>query len=146
MRVAISGSRAADPKRGREVGWSDYEFVEGVVKRLLEAGHTINVGDAPSGVDYHVLMAHETAPWADKYPSSSLNVYRARWDVEGRRAGHNRNEWMVSESEMLIALFAPVLPLTPGTHDAVRCAVKKGIPVHVYFEPVGWALGLPEGV
>lgn len=145
MRVAISGSRGPDPARGRPVGWTDFPFVEKVLKRLLEQGHTVNVGDAPSGVDYFVLMAHETAPWADRFPSSSLNVYRARWDVEGKRAGHNRNAWMISESDMLIALFAPTLPLTAGTYDAVQCALKKGIPVHTYFEPLGWAVGLPEG-
>ena len=138
MRVAISGSRGPDPKRGRPVGWTDFELVRSVVHKLLKDGHTINVGDAPSGVDAMVLEIHETDPEiADYYPSSSLQVYDARWGTEGRAAGHNRNKWMVSESDMLIALFAPTVPLTPGTSDAVKCAMAKGIPVHVYYEPLG---------
>jgi hypothetical protein len=130
MRVAISGSR----------GFTDGPLVERVVQRLLAAGHTINVGDAKSGVDYLVLMYHETAPWADEYGSDTLKVYEARWDIEGKRAGNNRNKWMVSESDMLVAMFAPELPLSPGTFNAVTHARAKGIPVHVYFEPLGWAV------
>lgn len=84
---------------------------------------------------------HETNPaFADEFPSDSLRVYEARWDIEGKRAGHNRNKWMVSESDMLVALFAPTLPLTRGTMNAVEHARAKGIPVHVYFAPLGWAV------
>jgi len=145
MRVAISGSRGPDLTRGRPVGWTDFDLVESVVRRLLSEGHTLNVGDAKSGVDAMVLEVHETAPWADAYASSTLKVYEARWNIEGKAAGHNRNKWMIDESDMLIALFAPVLPLTAGTSDAVQCALKRGIPVHTYFKPLGWAIGLPEG-
>jgi len=85
-------------------------------------------------------MAHNTEPWADEFPSDSLKVYEARWNIEGKRAGHNRNAWMIRESDMLIAFYAPTLPLTPGTTDAIECAKKKGIPIHVYFKPAGgWA-------
>lgn len=138
MRVAISGSRGPDPSRGRPTGWTDYDIIAKSVEHLLRVGHTINVGDAPSGVDYMVRMAHETEPWADEFPSSSLEVFEARWGIEGKGAGHNRNAWMISESDMLVAFFAPALPLTSGTYDAVQCAVQKGIPAHVYWEPVGW--------
>lgn len=139
MRVAISGSRGPDPSRGRPIGWTDFDLIGRTVERLLRAGHTINVGDAPSGVDAMVLEHHETNPaFADEFSGSTLTVYEARWEIEGKRAGHNRNAWMISESDMLIAFFAPVLPLTAGTYDAVQCAIKKGIPVHVYWEPVGW--------
>lgn len=138
MRVAISGSRGPDPSRGRPIGWTDYDLIAKSVERLLRAGHTINVGDAPSGVDHMVQMAHETEPWADEFPSNSLTVYPARWQIEGAVAGRNRNAWMVGESDMLVAFFAPTVPLTPGTYHAVTCAVKKGIDVHIYHESVGW--------
>lgn len=138
MRVAISGSRGPDPSRGRLTGWTDYDIIAKTVEHLLRAGHIINVGDAPSGVDRMVLMAHETEPFADEFSSDTLRVFAARWLIEGKSAGHNRNEWMISESDMLVAFFAPTLPLTAGTYDAVQCAIKRGIPVHVYWEPVGW--------
>lgn len=84
---------------------------------------------------------HETNPaFADEFASDTLTVYPARWQQEGKRAGHNRNAWMISESDWLIALYAPVLPLTPGTTNAIQHARKKDIPVHVYFEPLGWAV------
>lgn len=140
MRVAISGSRGPDPARGRPIGWTDFDLIGTVVERLLRAGHTINVGDAPSGVDAMVREHHETNPaFADEFASDTLKVYEARWQQEGKRAGHNRNAWMISESDMLVALYAPVLPLTPGTTDAINCARKRDIPVHVYFAPLGWA-------
>lgn len=140
MRVAISGSRGPDPSRGRPVGWTDFDTVRSVVHRLLGAGHTINVGDAPSGVDYMVNEIFESDPALENYPSSSRKVFEARWAIEGRRAGHNRNAWMIGESDMLVALYAPVLPLTPGTTDAIKLARDKDIPVHVYFPPMGWAV------
>lgn len=84
---------------------------------------------------------HETNPaFADEFASDTLKVYEARWQQEGKRAGHNRNAWMISESDMLIAMFAPTLPLTRGTMNAVENAQRKGIPVHVYFAPLGWAV------
>ena len=146
MRVAISGSRG--PGHNRPIGWTDFDLIHMTVRRLLEQGHTINVGDAKSGVDAMVLEVHETAPdVADYFPSSSLKVYEARWDKEGRAAGHNRNAWMISESDMLIAFFAPTIPLTRGTEDAVQCAMKANIPVHIYFAPLGgWMTTLPKGV
>lgn len=140
MRVAISGSRGPDPSRGRDIGWTDFDLVRSVVHRLLKGGHTINVGDAPSGVDYMVHEVFESDPELENYPSTSLKTYEARWQVEGKRAGHNRNAWMVSESDMLVCLFAPTLPLTPGTLNALTHGKKKDIPVHVYFAPIGWAV------
>ncbi len=138
MRVAISGSRGPDPSRGRPVGWTDFDTVRVIVHRLLRAGHTINVGDAPSGVDYMVHEVFESDPELENYPSTHLKTYEARWEIEGRRAGHNRNAWMISESDMLVALYAPVLPLTPGTTDAIDCARKKAIPINIFFPPLGW--------
>lgn len=145
MRVAISGSRGPDPSRGRPVGWTDFDIIDRTVARLLAQGHTLNVGDASSGVDAMVREAFDSNPEYEVYPSSHLKVYPARWAEEGKRAGHNRNGWMISESDMLIAFFAPVSPLTRGTTDAVRHALRKGIPVHVYYAPLGgWLTALPE--
>jgi len=135
MRVAISGSRAPDPSRGRETGWTDALLVQRILLRLArrEDVERVNVGDAPSGVDRLVLECFEQDERLEDKPSSWLRVYEARWAEEGKRAGHNRNDWMISESDELIALFAPG-PRTPGTSNAVECALRRGIPVHVYHE------------
>jgi hypothetical protein len=103
------------------------------MRRILEAGHEINVGDAPSGVDRHVAEVFDGAEWTEVYPSTAVQTYEARWKIEGRAAGHNRNAWMISESGALVALFAPG-PRTPGTTNAVECARRKGIPVVEYHE------------
>ena len=132
-RVAISGSRGPDPSRGRMTGWTDLVLVERIMRRILERGDRINVGDAPSGVDRMVAEVWNGADWTEAYPSDYVKTYEARWEIEGRRAGHNRNAWMISESDELIALFAPG-PLTPGTTNAVECAERKGIPVRIYHE------------
>ena len=133
MRVAISGSRGPDPERGRLTGWTDIAFVERVMRRILERGDRINVGDAPSGVDRHVAEIWDGAWWTEAYPSEYVKTFEARWAIEGKRAGHNRNDWMMSESDELIALFAPG-PRTPGTSDAIECARRRGLPIHVYHE------------
>lgn len=135
--IAISGSRAPDPARGRMTGWTDFDLVERIVHRLMDRPDVerVNVGDAPSGVDAMVLEVTEAGPRADEKPSSWLRIYEARWEVEGRRAGHNRNAWMISESHELIALFAPG-PRTPGTTNAVECARRRGIPIRIYHEGV----------
>jgi hypothetical protein len=140
-RTAISGSRGPDPARGRPTGWTNIDLVERVMRRLLETGKQINVGDAPSGVDRHVAEIWDGAEWTEAYPSDYVKTYEARWEIEGRRAGHNRNAWMISESDELVALFADG-PLTPGTSDAVECARRKGIPIHAYHEG-HWYEALP---
>jgi hypothetical protein len=103
------------------------------MRRILEAGWEINVGDAPSGVDRCVAEVWDGAEWTEAYPFGAVRPYEARWQQEGRRAGHNRNAWMVSESDALVALFADGPP-TPGTSNAVEAARRKGIPVVQYHE------------
>lgn len=135
MIFAISGSRGPDPDRGRPTGWTDILVVEQVLMRLHDRPDVdrVNVGDAPSGVDYMVHECFESMEYFEDRPSDWLRIYEARWEIEGTRAGHNRNTWMVSESDALIALFADG-PRTPGTSNAVENARRKGIPVYIYHE------------
>ena len=137
MRVAISGSRGPDPLRGRPLGWTDIDFVEVLMKGLLAAGDTIHVGDAPSGVDRHVAEVWAGAEWTEAYASDRVRTFEARWEIEGRRAGHNRNDWMISESDFLIALFGPG-PETPGTTNAIECAIRRGVPFMVAKQGTDW--------
>jgi nucleoside-diphosphate-sugar epimerase len=119
MKVAISGSR----------GFLNRWLVMAVIDRLIERGDTILVGDAPRGVDrmvaeYVSFREDDVADWKE---------YPADWDKYGRRAGHERNEWMVHDADALIAIFAPG-PLTPGTQNALWQARKRGIPTAVYHD------------
>lgn len=120
MNVAISGSR----------GFIDHRLVEGVVERVLERGDRVLVGDSVFGVDRFVreyLTDYEV-------PRDRWTVYEAVWRTEGRfdpAGGHKRNAVMVGDADELIALFAPG-PRSPGTSNAVACAERKDIPVHVY--------------
>ena len=125
-------------------GWDNFDVVLHVLRRLHDRPDVsqVNVGDAPSGVDYMVREAFESDAYFEDHPAAWLRTYEARWAIEGRRAGHNRNEWMISESDELIALFADG-PRTPGTSNAVECARRKGIPVHVYHEG-HWATLQPQ--
>lgn len=135
MRVAISGSRGPDPERGRPTGWTEFDVVLRVMRRLHDRADVerVNVGDAPSGVDRHVAEIFDGDTTFEDKPIGWLETYKARWAIEGKRAGHNRNGWMISESDALIALFAPG-PRTPGTSNAVDHARRKGIPVAIYHE------------
>lgn len=126
LKVAISGSRSFD----------DWSVVERVVDRLIARHDSILVGDAPNGVDR--MVAEYASNRADEI---DYQEYEARWKIEGKRAGHNRNGWMVHDAEALIAIFAPG-PLTPGTSDALAQAVSKGIPTASYHEGV-WSGQIP---
>lgn len=138
MRVAISGSRGPDPARGRMNGWTDIKFIERVLTHLFSQGHTLSLGDAPSGVDSHARrVCTENEIDLEDWP-----VFEAHWNIEHRAAGHNRNKRMLEASDALVAIFADG-PMTPGTSDAVKQAKKMGLPVYLYHEGV-WDVPEPN--
>ena len=55
-------------------------------------------------------------------------VYEADWERLGKAAGKIRNSDIVSAADRLIAFWDYV---SPGTHDSIKKANKKGIPVEV---------------
>jgi hypothetical protein len=123
-------------------GWTDIWFIDRVVKSLIRNGHTINVGDAPSGVDANVKFVWAAQTDFIDLPDETVKTFEAFWNIAGRGAGHQRNQRMIDESDALVAIFAAG-PRTPGTSDAVKCAEKKGIPVYIYHEGV-WDVPEPN--
>lgn len=120
MRVAISGSRSFD----------DRLLVDRVVARLIERKAKIHVGDAKSGVDSMVLSEVRRLGLEE---GKDYEVFIARWDRHGKRAGHLRNERMIRQSDELIAIFSPG-PMTPGTSNAVTQAQERLLPMSLYHE------------
>jgi len=122
MNVAISGSRT----------FRDRGFVERIIDRLMERGDFILYGDAPEGVDLFVDDYCVNAGIDD------ARIYKAHWKTFGKGAGHERNARMIEDADMLIAVFAQG-PRTPGTSNACRLALARGLPVHIFHEGV-WTL------
>lgn len=53
------------------------------------------------------------------------------------RAAFERNQLIVDDSDVLLAFFGPGEPPSvnkSGTMDTVRRAIKKRIPIHMYFQ------------
>ena len=117
MNVAISGSRT----------FRDRAFVERVVDRLAARGDFILYGDAPEGVDLFVQ------DYIVNVGTIDARIYKAHWKTFGKGAGHERNARMIEDAAMLIAIFARG-PRTPGTSNACRLALARGLPVHVFHE------------
>lgn len=120
MNTAISGSRT----------FTDREFVEHVIDRLLERGDGIIIGDAPRGVDFFAFqhLSQKRGIRRDRW-----SRYIANWNKFGKMAGVERNARMIKNADQLIAIFADGLR-TPGTSNAVEIATSKGIPIYVFHQ------------
>lgn len=79
------------------------------------------------------------APGADTLAKQACDVLSVRCTEYPPAAGdepfairaHARNQRIVDESDMLVAVFDRG-PRSPGTSDTVRRALAKGIPVYVF--------------
>lgn len=88
----------------------------------------------------HELL-HGDALGADKtfaaiwyfYGLGPITAYPANWQELGKRAGHVRNDIMVSHMPDLVLAFH--LNHSLGTADAIARARKAGLDVHVYPRP-----------
>jgi hypothetical protein len=132
--VVISGSRS----------WTTAALVTMTVDRLVARGASINVGDAPYGVDRFVLRRLQQLTDEGTLDRDRWQVWKADWEHEGKVAGHRRNERMVIASSDLIALFAAGR-WTPGTVSATSYALRKGISVHIFHDGAWYdGASLPE--
>lgn len=59
-----------------------------------------------------------------------LQIYRANWDMYGKRAGHIRNRQMAECSEALIALWDGK---SKGTQNMINVAKELNLKVFVYY-------------
>jgi hypothetical protein len=102
---------------------------------LIAAGHIVGefsvlVGDCKTGVDRFVTDYFNRESTQVKVFQADWEYYRARGNVKA--AGPVRNQKMIDEADALIAFPGPD---SKGTHDAIRRAKAKGIPV--FITPIG---------
>lgn len=115
MRVLICGSR----------GWTNREYMEKVIQRLLDLGMTTMINGGANGAD---LMAVDIA---DKLGVKYITV-PAKWAEYGNAAGIIRNgEMLKAEPDLVIAFFRG---MTRGTRDMVQRAAAAGIDTKICFD------------
>lgn len=111
MIYVISGSRAI----------TDVKAVEAVLRGYIASKDLVHVGDA-RGVD---AIA---ADFAHRY-FNDVVVHKPDWDKYGKSAGPIRNQEMIDQSDVLIAIWDGKSRGTKGTIDM---ALKRGIETHVH--------------
>lgn len=117
MKVAIVGSRQ----------FVDRALMERAVDKLVatHGEHLVIVSGGATGAD-------QEAERAAQLTGVPVRIFKPDWDKFGRSAGFKRNVEIVDEADMLVAFFAEGLR-TKGTQHSIDLALKKGIPVHVWF-------------
>lgn len=123
MRIGIVGSRT----------FTDIALMKGVISVFDELG--INLEIVSGGAQGADTLAREVAEWLGAPLIEHLpNTEAYGWPG----AAFERNTLIVADVEELFAFFGPGEPPSmnrSGTMDTVRKAVKKRIPVHLYFQP-----------
>ena len=145
MKVAVVGSR----------DFAEPLMVGAIIDNLADSAHAQHQGltvfsggargvdtlvrEACVELDFHVCAG---VPFDEPIDGDHFVEYLAIWRAFGkldRGAGYKRNRRIVSEVDMVVALFAPG-PRSPGTSHTVQLAVEKGVPVHIFHEGV-WTRG-----
>lgn len=98
-----------------------YDFLDELDKDCHVS--TLVHGDCPSGAD---LVADQ---WAKSRRKNRV-LFPANWEGEGKPAGHNRNERMISLLKVVHLVVA--FPGGPGTSSMKKAAERAGIPVVTY--------------
>lgn len=114
VRILITGSRS----------WEIPQLAARVVAGLIEKhGPSLLIchGHCPSGVDRSFdNAAHAAGVQVERHP--------ADWNRHGKGAGPKRNQAMVDLGATACLAFSPDLSRSAGTSDAIRRALKAGIP------------------
>jgi len=119
VRVIVTGSR----------NWMDQRAVDDALTRLFirTAYLTVVHGGCPTGADD---FAHQ---WVFSFPPHNgplEEVFPARWEKYGKRAGPIRNAEMVKAGADLVLAFP--LGGSKGTRHTIRLAQSAGIPVRIF--------------
>jgi hypothetical protein len=119
VNIAFSGSRRMAPNRA-ELDKARFDALR-ILRCDVELS-AILVGDCFTGTDKAVMDKWNLRKNGEPSPI----VYMAQWDQFGMAAGPIRNQVMIDDADALVAFPCPQ---SKGTWDAIRKAVKKGIPV-----------------
>lgn len=119
----MTGSRA----------WRDEDAVRKALNdvslRAARVGDTLTVihGACPTGADAFA------ADWCRQFTNGHVVEERhpAQWSEHGKAAGPIRNQEMVNAGADVVLAFPATHVPSRGTEDAVRRALKAGIPVNI---------------
>lgn len=84
---------------------------------------------------YHTLMhggCRGVDVVCDDYTYMHRTVVRAQWDVYGKAAGPIRNQLMVDNADVVLAIFKDVSNMSPGTKSTCDYAMSVGRKLYVY--------------
>lgn len=125
MKIIACGSRS----------WTDREMVYMVLDRVS----VIRKLDWDIWEHRVRMLIHGGAKGADEMAGQwaliagiPQTVFRAQWDVFGRRAGMIRNQLMLTEGKPDLVLAFRMPGKSPGTDDMIRRAREAGVRVEVY--------------
>lgn len=111
MRVLLTGSRT----------WKKRGPVETLMLGMKDA--TFILGDNPNGLDAIALSVAR-----DNDLTHIVKI--AKWDEQGKSAGHRRNGEMVAEKPNVAFAFKQQAE-SVGTEDCMRQCVQAGVPVYL---------------
>lgn len=119
-RFGVVGSRTFD----------DEDLLSAVLRKMVSSDDTVVSGGA-KGAD---TLARK---WADLFLVRCIEHLPDLPRLGSPAAYFARNTLIVEDSDVLIAFFGPDEPkdvTMGGTMDTVRKAIRKRIPVHLYFQ------------
>lgn len=122
MNIAIVGSRifGTAPQLAGKEAWALLERIfRGIEKRY---GKVTIVSGGANGVD-------KMAAYMARNRNHQVIVHKAQWDKFGKSAGYKRNELIVEDAEMVVAIMRPG---SKGTRHTVHIAMDAHKPVRIF--------------
>ena len=108
--IGIVGSRRRSEAK-------DYKILRDKLVEIYVMGDSIVSGGCRSGADnYAESIARDLG--------ITIIIHNANWSLDGKRAGHIRNQEMANQSDILIAL--PSADRTGGTESTIEKYLKTG--------------------
>ena len=114
MKVIIAGPRS----------FHDHHFIYKKLEQVVDE-HKWIVDEVVSGGAIGTDEVGEN--WA-KYKQIDIRIFPAKWNTEGRGAGHIRNKRMAEYADALIAFWDGE---STGTNNMINQAKKQGLKVKV---------------
>ena len=105
--------------------------IHSILNKYINEGYDLIVGDCPTGVDKIAFDLWET----NKHRTNkqlNIEVYKADWKLQGKRAGIIRNQKMVNEGNPDLCI-AFILNNSRGATHCSEYATHKGVHTINYF-------------